>query len=101
MSMYTLEDHTNMTDTAHEVTVAFDVEARMRDGVVLRADVYRPAGEGPWPTLLIRTPYGKRTLSVTAWEGVDPVEAARLGCIVVVQDVRGRFGSDGEWDPMI
>jgi predicted acyl esterase len=38
------------------VLVEFDVPAIMRDGVVLRADVYRPMGEGPWPTLVIRTP---------------------------------------------
>ena len=41
------------------VRVEFDVEAPMRDGIVLRANVYRPDGEAPWPTLLARLPYGK------------------------------------------
>ena len=72
--------------------------ARMRDGVTLRANVYRPHGPGPWPTLLMRTPYGK-DLPGTTWCGVDPVQAARRGFIVVVQDTRGRFSSEGVWDP--
>ena len=44
------------------VRIDRDVEAPMRDGVVLRADVYRPDGDGPWPVLLERTPYGKQGL---------------------------------------
>ncbi|MBS1881462.1 MAG: CocE/NonD family hydrolase [Actinobacteria bacterium] len=71
----------------------------MRDGTVLRANVYRPEGEGPWPTLLARLPYGKdRNPEVSVW--VDPVEAARQGFMVVVQDTRGRFQSDGKWAPL-
>jgi uncharacterized protein len=79
--------------------VEFDVAARMRDGVALRANVYRPEGSGPWPTLLARTPYGKDNLQTVSWPGFDPVQAARRGFIVVVQDTRGRFASDGDWDP--
>ena len=45
-----------------QVSVERDVDARMRDGVVLRADVYRPDGDGPWPVLVERTPYGKQGL---------------------------------------
>jgi predicted acyl esterase len=48
----------------------------------------------------MRTPYGKRVLAELAWSGLDPVEAARRGFVVVVQDVRGRFQSDGEWSPL-
>lgn len=40
-----------------DVTIEHDVSAAMRDGVVLRADVYRPATGGPWPVLLTRLPY--------------------------------------------
>ena len=47
------------TDTPTSVQVELDVPARMRDGVVLRADVYRPTGDGPWPILVVRTPYNK------------------------------------------
>jgi putative CocE/NonD family hydrolase len=81
------------------VSVDFDVPASMRDGTVLRADVYRPSGDGPWPTLLTRTPYGKRTLSEWLWHSVEPVSVARRGFLVVMQDVRGRFASDGDWHP--
>src|SRR5439155_7485044 len=41
------------------VAVEFDAPVPMRDGAVLRANVFRPAGEGRWPVLLNRTPYGK------------------------------------------
>ncbi|MGH2870615.1 MAG: CocE/NonD family hydrolase [Solirubrobacteraceae bacterium] len=69
----------------------------MRDGVVLRANVYRPDRPGRWPVLLARTPYGKDLPDVSAW--LDPIRAARQGFIVVVQDTRGRFSSDGDWEP--
>jgi putative CocE/NonD family hydrolase len=83
---------------ARNVTVEFDVPARMRDGVTLRANVYRPEGKGPWPTLLGRLPYQKDNPEVTLW--LDPVQAARQGFMVVLQDTRGRFTSDGEWIPL-
>jgi hypothetical protein len=74
-----------------EVTVERGVEARMRDGVVLRADIYRPKAEGKFPVLLQRTPYDKRG-------GVDlGLRAAARGYVVIIQDVRGRYTSDGEW----
>jgi putative CocE/NonD family hydrolase len=82
---------------ASEVRVEFDVAARMRDGVTLRANVYRPVGAGPWPTLLARLPYDKN-LPVNEI-GLDAVQAARAGFMVVVQDTRGRFASDGEFEP--
>lgn len=76
----------------------FDVPAKMRDDVTLRANVYWPDGPGPWPTLLTRTPYGKDDHRQDVWSGVDPLQAARQGFMVVVQDVRGRFSSDGEFE---
>jgi uncharacterized protein len=79
------------------VMVELDVPARMRDGVTLRANVYRPPGEGPWPTLLTRTPYGKDDVDALLW--LEPVRAAHRGFLVVIQDTRGRFASDGEWSP--
>lgn len=82
-----------------EVTVQFDVPARMRDGIILRANVYRPRGAGPWPTLVMRTPYSKDRQVMDVWCGLDPLQAARQGFLVVTQDVRGRFASDGEWEP--
>ncbi len=81
------------------VQVEFDVPATMRDGVVLRANVYRPVGEGGFPVLLSRLPYGKDFPIGSA--SLDPVQAARRGYIVVVQDTRGRFLSEGEWLPFL
>ena len=80
------------------MTVEKNVAVPMRDGVVLRADVYRPAAPGRFPTLVYRTPYGKDDLVAS---GSEPtvVRAARAGYAVVVQDVRGRYHSDGEFRP--
>jgi uncharacterized protein len=82
-----------------ELAITRDVPARMRDGVVLRANVYRPAAAGSWPTLLARTPYGKDLPGASAW--LDPVRAAAAGFLVVIQDVRGRFASEGAWEPFV
>ena len=48
----------------HEITVERNVAAKMRDGVTLRADIYRPKAEGKFPVLLVRTPYDKQGISV-------------------------------------
>ncbi|WP_457967173.1 CocE/NonD family hydrolase [Arthrobacter sp. D1-29] len=87
-------------DATASVTVEFDVPARMRDGVVLKADVYRPAGAGPWPILAVRTPYNKGGAADNVWNGFSPQEVARRGFIMVIQDVRGRYASDGDWEPL-
>ena len=64
----------------------------MRDGVVLRADVYRPAAPGSYPALLQRTPYSKNDQGRRRG-GSAP--SRRRGYVVVVQDTRGRYTSDG------
>ncbi len=82
-----------------KVLIDFDVEAHMRDGTTLRANVFRPAGDGQWPVLLTRLPYGK---DFPAGNSVlDPAQAARRGYVVIVQDTRGRSTSEGEWVPFI
>ncbi|WP_256979041.1 CocE/NonD family hydrolase [Rhodococcus sp. 06-462-5] len=70
----------------------------MRDGVVLRADIYRPAGDGPWPVLLQRTPYDKQ-MPLLVSSLLDTLKAVQRGYIVIHQDTRGRYKSDGEWLP--
>ena len=75
-----------------------DLEATMRDGTILRADAYRPPGDGPWPVLLARTPYGKQDSGVLA--RIDPQRAAARGFLAIVQDCRGRYRSEGEWEPL-
>ena len=82
---------------AEELSIEFDVPARMSDGTVLRANVYRPAGEGRWPVLLTRLPYGKDYALGSSV--LDPVQAARRGYVVIVQDTRGRFRSEGQFYP--
>jgi len=73
------------------LSVDRDVSVSMRDGTVLYADVYRPSGSGPYPTLLQRTPYDKgNQISI----GLI-LRAASSGYAVVLQDVRGRFASEG------
>ncbi|MGZ3643925.1 MAG: CocE/NonD family hydrolase [Ktedonobacteraceae bacterium] len=82
-----------------KIHIEFDVETQMRDGTTLRANVYRPAGDGRWPVLLTRLPYGKDLpLGSTV---LDPAQIARRGYVVIVQDTRGRFMSEGEWVPFI
>jgi putative CocE/NonD family hydrolase len=70
----------------------------MRDGVVLRADVYRPDDGRPAPVVLNRTPYD-RSLRLTPAAALEPEVAVQAGLAVVCQDVRGQYGSDGEFYP--
>lgn len=76
----------------YEVTIERNVQVKMRDGVVLRADIFRPKAEGKFPVLLERTPYNKQGDDF-GWR------AAARGYVVIVQDVRGRYSSEGEWYP--
>jgi putative CocE/NonD family hydrolase len=78
------------------VVVDFDVPVLMRDGTRLRANVFRPS-DGRWPVLLTRLPYGKDFPIGSSV--LDPIQAARRGYVVVVQDTRGRFASEGDWRP--
>jgi len=83
----------------HQIAVDFDVPAKMRDGTVLRANVYRPVGEGKWPVLLTRLPYGKDFPLGSSI--MDPVQVAQRGYVVIVQDTRGRLTSEGDWIPFV
>ncbi len=71
------------------------VRVPMRDGVKLAAHVFRPAAKGRFPAILIRTPYGK---------GKELPRQYRVfveqGYAVVIQDVRGRYESEGTFDPL-
>jgi putative CocE/NonD family hydrolase len=90
-------DATSAPDAAaREVIVEIDVPCVLRDGVVLRADVYRPAVDVSLPALLTRHPYGKA--AHTQDKNIfDPIRVARAGYVVIIQDVRGRYASDGEF----
>ena len=92
-----------MTDSASSgaaVIVERDVWIPMRDGVLLQADVWRPAAEGRYPVLLQRTPYNRAdSFAVVVNAGIEPLRAVANGFVVVIQDTRGRFGSQGHFDP--
>jgi len=66
-----------------------------RDGVRLDADIYRPDMTGEYPVLLMRQPYGRAIASTVVY--AHPVWYAEQGYIVVIQDVRGRGTSEGEF----
>src|SRR5918911_1395396 len=85
---------------AEEIIIQKNVPARMRDGTTLMADVYRPAGSGEYPVLLTRLPYGKDD-RYGATTYMNPIRAVQRGYIVAIQDVRGRFNSEGEWYPFV
>ena len=72
-----------------------DVAIPMRDGTLLRADVYRPA-TGTHPVILQRTPYNKGLTTISMLM-LDVIRTASAGYAVVIQDSRGRYASDGEF----
>jgi uncharacterized protein len=75
----------------YAVTYERNLVVTMRDGVKLRADIYRPKAEGTFPVLLQRTPYNKDN-------GAEfGIVAAARGYVVIFEDVRGRYASEGEW----
>jgi putative CocE/NonD family hydrolase len=73
------------------VVTEFGVMVKMSDGVTLHADIYRPRAEGQFPVLLQRTPYDKDG------DKSFGLKAAARGYVVIIQDVRGRYTSEGEW----
>ncbi|HVF91026.1 MAG TPA: CocE/NonD family hydrolase [Blastocatellia bacterium] len=72
-----------------------DEMVAVRDGVKLATSVYLPEGKGPWPAVLVRTPYNKELQAVghAAW--------TKRGFALVVQDCRGKFKSEGKYDPFV
>src|ERR687890_765913 len=89
----------SVLDRTVEVLIQKNVPATMRDGTTLMSNVYGPSEGGPYPVLLTRLPYGKDLPLGTSY--LDPVKAAAAGYIVVVQDVRGRYASEGEFVPFV
>lgn len=88
-----------VTEDGHGVVIEKNVPMTTRDGVVLRADIYRPDHEGRYPVLLCRTPYGKDKW-FSAGPGpavsslVTPAEAVANGYVFIAQDCRGTGASD-------
>jgi len=98
-------------EDAYDMVVTSDIMVRMRDGVKLATDVYRPARGGKavagrFPVILERTPYGKTVVSRSEISVKNPIalsraEVARFfvscGYVVIYQDCRGRYGSEGKF----
>ena len=84
-----------LAGAGESIAVERDVIAAMRDGTKLFADVYRPRASGTFPVLLSRTPYDAQANMETG------VLAASHGYIAVLQDVRGRYRSEGDFYPFV
>ena len=78
---------------SQSLNVETNVAVPMRDGKKLYVDIYRPDGPGPFPVILERTPYDKTTPMTMLM--LDPLQAAKNGYAMVIQDTRGRFTSEG------
>ena len=83
-----------------QVILEKNVPCKMRDGVKLYADVYRPNVEGTFPVLLTRLPYNK-DLPFYSHRYLDTNRLVQNGYIVIIQDVRGRYNSEGDFYPFI
>jgi len=77
---------------AYQVTAQTGVRVKMRDGIQLVADIYRPKASGKFPVLLTRTPYNRRDFNTGTY-------LASRGYVAILQDTRGRFDSEGEFYP--
>ncbi len=75
-----------------------NLKVAMRDGLSLATDLYRPAGDGAWPVVMLRLPYNKDNPVLLFLAG-DILRVAQAGYVVVVQDCRGTFASEGEFNP--
>ena len=80
----------------YEVEVREDVKVPMQDGVSLSTNVFVPKAEGPFPVILMRTPYGKGDAKMG-----DGLFYAKEGYVFVSQDCRSRGQSEGKWDPFV
>ena len=83
--------------TRREPVCTAIVPAKMRDGVTLLADVYRPTEPGTYPVILMRLPYNKATAQTYVYQ--SPAFYAAQCYIVAIQDVRGQYASQGSFYP--
>jgi putative CocE/NonD family hydrolase len=88
-------DDNLLSKPAYRVKTEIDVKVAMRDGVSLSTDIYRPDAEGKFPAILIRTPYNNNTEAAI----VQSRFFAERGYVMLQQDVRGKFDSDGQFYP--
>jgi uncharacterized protein len=84
-------------NTTDSYTVSRNALSRMRDGVRLSADLWLPDTKEPVPAILFRTPYDRSAYNPDV---LRPQQCVEAGFAAVVQDMRGRFGSEGKWEPL-
>ncbi len=84
----------DIADLTQGATMVTDFMMPMRDGVRLATNILLPEGEGPFPVILYRDPYVKEGITRSKGQGL-----LNEGYAIVIQDVRGRFKSEGVWDP--
>jgi putative CocE/NonD family hydrolase len=87
------ESYCARAQQSYPVIAQNGVAMKTRDGVTLYSDIYRPRADGKFPVILMRTPYDKSV----SWAVTPAYQIATHGYVVVVQDVRGRYTSEGEW----
>src|ERR1700736_74658 len=78
-----------------DIVIQYDVGMKTRDGITLYADIYRPKSPDKFPVILMRTPYDKSV----SWAVSSVFQIVPRGYAVIIQDVRGRYKSEGEWYP--
>lgn len=83
------------TPTSSDMIVQHNVPMKTRDGVTLYADIYRPKSPDKFPVILMRTPYDKSV----GWAVSPAPKIVARGYVLIIQDVRGRYKSEGEWYP--
>ena len=84
----------------YSVKFESNIPLMLRDGTMTYVDVCRPDAAGGFPGLLMRTPYNKSE-TATRSSTLDVIRAAQRGYAVVIQDIRGRHESSGEFYPFI
>jgi uncharacterized protein len=87
--------HRVRAQESYAVITQNGVSMKTRDGVTLHADIYRPRADGKFPVILMRTPYDKSV----GWAAAPAYQVASHGYVFIIQDVRGRYTSEGEWYP--
>jgi uncharacterized protein len=78
------------------ISIEKSAPIEMRDGTILRADVYRPQDNEKHPVILMRTPYGRNSTANSAYLNI--LDAVLAGYVFIVQNIRGTFDSEGEWE---
>jgi len=92
------------------IAIEENIMVPMRDGIKLATDVYRPAQEGQWPVLLTRVPYNKdlrfpvpqlQEKRIFLELNLDSERVVQAGYVIIAQDTRGRYASEGEFTPFL